>query len=238
MQDNFPYEPGYIGELDAFSPRIAHDLERLLLQLDPSLVGTVTKQRIAYFRNNPNFRQYIVVEQLGDKPAIVATANISVLQYSYDCHVGLTNTPAFFLGSFVVDENLRGKGLATRLWDTLLEVGTSENIHRMQFTSRPSRSVAHNFYAKVGATELTPLARFKLRADGSEQVECDTPEFGLEFEFAKGLIASLNSEKDAPFVNLPTAKSILAKSSAEYFEQIVPVESHTDDTTALFSIDF
>lgn len=238
MTTDFPYEPGYIGELDAFSPQIASDLERLLKQLDPLLNHEISENDIPYFRNDTRFRQIIAVEELEGRPAIVGTANISFLNHSYNSDARLTDTPALFLGSFVVDQDARGKGIATRLWNKLLEVSVSEGVHRMQFTSRPGRGAAHSFYAKVGASEITPLARLKLKADGTEKVTVETPVYEEEFELAKGLISSLLSEKGSNFIDLETAKSILAKSNADYIEQIVPVDKHDDNTTALFSIDF
>jgi|GEM_PF-6882095 len=238
MTNDFPYEPGYIGELDIFSPKIASDLERLVQQLDPLLAGTITKERIAYFRGNRAFRQVIAVEELKGRPAIVGTANISFLNHSYDSDARLTDTPALFLGSFVVDQDARGKGIATRLWNKLLEVGVNEDVHRMQFTSRPVRGAAHSFYAKVGATEITPLARLKVSTDGTEKIDRNALEYEEEFEIAKGLIVSLLSEKGSYFIDLETAKCILAKSKADCMEQIIPVDEHDDNTTALFSIDF
>lgn len=238
MTTDFPYEPGYICELDAFSPEIASDLERLVRQLDPQLAGTITKERVAYFREDRAFRQIVAVEELEGRSAIVGTANISFLGHSYDSDARLTDTPALFLGSFVVDQDARGKGIATRLWNKLLEVGVSEGVHRMQFTSNPGRGAAHSFYAKTGATEITALARLKLKADDTEQVTRDIPEYEKGFELAKGLIASLLSEKGSNFIDLETAKSILAKSNADCLEQIIPVDEHDDNTTALFSIDF
>lgn len=239
MTTDFPYAPGYIGELDAFSPRIASDLERLLQQLDPALTHPITQKDIAHFRNDRRFRQYIVVEELDNRPAIVGTANLSFLNRSYDENAHRTDTPALYLGSIVVDENVRGKGIAMRLWSHLLEVGRSENIHLMQFTSRPGRGAAHSFYAKVGAVQITPLARLKVKADGTEKVLVDsTPDYEEEFELAKGLIASVASEKGSDFIDTNIARGILAQSRADLLEQIIPVDEHSDNTTALFSVSF
>lgn len=238
MTNVFPYQPGYIGELDTFSPEIASDLERLAVQLDPSLSGAIPQERLAYFRHDRHFRQFIVVEELDGRSAIVGTANISLLAHSYDSAGRLSTAPALFLGSFVVEERARGKGVATRLWNKLLEIGSEEGIHLMQFTSRPGRDAAHSFYAKLGAAQVTPLARLKVKADGTEQVVCEPPAFEQQFELAKGLIASLFSEKGADFVDIDTAKSILAKSHADYLEQIIPVAGPDTTTTTLFSVDF
>lgn len=236
--DSFPYKPGYIGKLDAFSPEIAHDLERLLQQLDPALTHLITQEDIAYFRSDRRFHQYIVVEELDNRPAIVGTANLSLLDHSYDTNARLTNTPALYLGSIVVDENVRGKGVAMRLWNALLEVGRSEGIHLMQFTSRPGRGAAHSFYAKVGATEITPLARLKVKADGTERITTNIPGYEEEFELAKGSIAAIASEKGSEFIDAATAKSILAESRANVLEQVIPVNEHGENTTALFSVSF
>lgn len=238
MTADFPYEPGYVGELNEFSLAIASDLERLLQQLDPALTHPITKEDIAYFRSDRRFRQYVVVEELDGRPAVVGTANLSLLGHSYDVTAHLTDIPTLYLGSIVVDKDVRGKGIAMRLWNHLLEVGRSENIHLMQFTSQPGRGAAHSFYAKAGATEITPLARLKIRADGTEKITTRIPAYEEEFELAKGSIAAIASEKGSEFIDAATAKSILAESRANVLEQVIPVNEHGENTTALFSVSF
>lgn len=239
MNDDFPYEPGYTGELDSFSPRIAHDLEHLVQQLDPTLAGTISQKRIAHFCRDRRFRQIIAVEEVNGRPAIVGTANISFVRHSYDENGKLTDLPDMVLGSFVVDKNVRGKGVAVRIWQHILAIGTKENVHCMQFTSRPSRSAAHGFYAKMGAAMLTPVIGVKFKADGTEKNEGDTPMFEEQLELAKGSVSSIFSAAGVERIDEATARRIIAKSGTEWFEQLIPVSENSNEATSvLFSVNF
>jgi uncharacterized damage-inducible protein DinB len=82
MQHNFPYEPGYIGELKEFSPLIATDLEKLVRQLNPHLAHGLTEKNSAYSQHSPRFKQIIAVEEQDGRPTIVGTANISTMHLS------------------------------------------------------------------------------------------------------------------------------------------------------------
>jgi GNAT superfamily N-acetyltransferase len=237
MQSDFPYEPGYIGELTAFSPRIAEDLERLLRQLDPALSAPVTKERVPHFKGDSRFRQIIAVEERDGRPAIVGTANISFMKHSYDSDGQLTDIPALALGSFVVDENVRGKGVAARIWNTVLDVGREEGIQYMQFTSRPSRGAAHGFYAKMGAVQITPVIGVKFKADGTERNEGTVPAFEAQLELAKGFMSFIFSSPGAERIDEATARRIIAASGTERFEQLIPVPVESDEATSvLFSV--
>lgn len=236
MQHDFPYEPGYVGELDSFSPLIANDLERLILQLDPLLVHPISQEIIPYFRGDKRFRQIVAVEELNGRPAIVGTANISFLRHSYDDGGNLTNRPAMALGSFVVDKNVRGRGIAGRMWNKILEIGANEGVHLMQFTSKPARSAAHGFYAKMGAVQFTPIKAVKYKADKAESGSGEPIPCEEQFELAKGHVAFIFSEAGAAPYDEKTARRIMAQRSAERFEQLIPTSNQDEATTVLFSV--
>lgn len=239
MSDDFPYQPGYIGELDAFSPQIASDLERLVRQLDPQLAHPVSKEVIPYFRGDNRFRQIIAVEELDGNPAIVGTANISLLRRSYDKNGALIETPALALGSFVVDENARGKGVAGRIWSKILEVGMAENVHLMQFTSKPARSAAHGFYAKMGAEQITPIRAVKFIANGTDTTSNSTViPYDEQLELAKGHVVFVFSEAGTQPVDEKTARSMMANCKANRFEQFIPTNNLDEATTVLFSVKY
>lgn len=238
MQQDFPYQPGYVGELNTYSPVIAAGLERLIEQLNPALAGPVSKQRLACFQGNFHFRQIVAVEKLDGQPAIVGTANISFMPHSYDSQGKITDIPSLALGSFVVDETVRGTGVASKIWHALLEIGKANDIHCLQFTSNPSRGAAHSFYAKMGAEQVTPLVSFKVMADGTETAG-NTPPFDEQFELAKGKIACVFSEAGAEQMNEQTARHIIAKCGAERFEQLIPVSGNAGEgSSVLFSVSF
>lgn len=238
MTTDFPYEPGYIGELDTFSPQITSDLERLLKQLDPLLNHEISENDIPYFRNDARFRQIVAVEELEGRPAIVGTANISFVQHSYDKDGHLTDIPCAALGSFVVDENVRGKGVAGRIWNGVLDVCKAQNIHIMQFTSKPTRSAAHGFYAKMGAEQFTPIKAVKYKADESIVVERDAIPCDEQLELAKGHVVFVFSEADAEPIDEITAQYMMSKYETGRFEQLIPTNNADEATTVLFSVSF
>lgn len=238
MQHDFPYQPGYVGELDSFSPDIANDLKRLVSQLDSQLVHDITKEKIPYFRNERRFRQIVAVEELDSRPALVGTANLSFVQHSYDTNGNLTNLPATMLGSFVVDENVRGKGVAVRIWNKILEISLSENVHRMQFTSKPARGAAHGFYAKMGAEQFTPIKAIKYIADGTETTAGTSIPYDEQLELAKGHVVFIFSEAGAEPVDETTARQLMANCGADRFEQLIPTTNQDEATTILFSVSY
>lgn len=238
MQHDFPYQPGYVGELDSFSPDIARDLERLIGQLDPQLAHPITQDIIPHFRGDNRFRQIIAVEELDGKPAIVGTANISFVRHSYDKNGALTDIPAMALGSFVVDENVRGKGVAGRIWNNILEVGRAENVRIMQFTSKPARSAAHGFYAKMGAEQFTPIKAVKYIAKQTDATESASFLCDEQVELAKGHVVFIFSEAGATPVDETAAQNMMAEYKANRFEQLIPTADPAEATTVLFSCSF
>lgn len=239
MNNNFPYKTGYTGELNSFSPRIAADLVRLVWQLKPELAGSVTEKRIASRRGDRRFRQIIAVEERGGQAAIVGTANISLLEQSYSPDRHVTEAPCLWLGSFVVDESVRGKGVAVRLWEKVLEVGRAENRRCLQFTSRPARAAAHRFYEKMGAVQIGSAVGVQFTAHENDAVTTPLPVFEENFELATGLMSLVFSEPDAAPVSEATARSVMAAARAERFEQLIPVEDGAAEaTTIVFSVSF
>lgn len=142
------------------------------------------------------------------------------------------------LGSFVVDENVRGKGVAGRIWNTILEVGMSENVHVMQFTSKPARSAAHGFYAKMGAEQFTPIKAVKYIAKQTDAAESDSLLCDEQVELAKGHVVFIFSEAGASPVDEATAQKMMAEYKANRFEQLIPTSNPAEATTVLFSCSF
>lgn len=238
MQHDFPYQPGYVGELDSFSSDIASDLEQLVRQLDPQLAHPITKEIIPHFRGDSRFRQIVAVEELSGRSAIVGTANLSFVSHSYNHDGHLTNIPAIALGSFVVDENVRGKGVAGRIWSKILEVGMAENVHVMQFTSKPARSAAHGFYAKMGCEQFSPIKAVKYLANQSETTEITSIPYDEQLELAKGHVVFIFSETNATPVDEITAQTMMSERGANRFEQLIPTNNPEEATTVLFSCNF
>lgn len=180
----------------------------------------------------------MAVEELDGRPAIVGTANISFVRHSYDKDGTLTNTPAIALGSFVVDENVRGKGVAGRIWEKLLETSRAEGVHLMQFTSNPKRGAAHGFYAKMGAEQFTPIKAVKYMANPSISMSDASLSYDEQLELAKGHVVFVFSEAGADIVDEATANRLMAERGATRFEQLIPTNNPDEATTVLFSVEF
>jgi GNAT superfamily N-acetyltransferase len=56
-----------------------------------------------------------------------------------------------WLEDFVVDRSTQGTGVGSKLWDVLLEWCRSHDAHKLDFTSRPTKVAAQQFYLKRGA---------------------------------------------------------------------------------------
>lgn len=209
-----------------------------MAQLNPSLSHPISKDIIPHFRGEKNFRQIIAVEELDGRPAIVGTANISFVRHSYDKDGTLTNVPAIALGSFVVDENVRGKGIAGRIWEKLLQTSRAENVHLMQFTSNPARGAAHGFYAKMGAEQFTPIKAVKYVANSDTTVAGHVLPCDVQLELAKGHVAFIFSEAGTSQVEEIDARATMAEYGATRFEQLIPTDNLDEATTVLFSVDF
>jgi len=62
-----------------------------------------------------------------------------------------------WLEDFVTDEEVRGKGIGDSIWSEMM-AWCRENEINLEFTSRPSRTAAHNFYRNHNAfTKRTTL---------------------------------------------------------------------------------
>jgi len=55
-----------------------------------------------------------------------------------------------YLDDFVVDENYRGKGIGTKLFNKALEVAREKGAEYVDFTSSPEKIQGNKFYEKLG----------------------------------------------------------------------------------------
>ncbi|MFH1187756.1 MAG: GNAT family N-acetyltransferase [bacterium] len=58
--------------------------------------------------------------------------------------------PYGFLAEVSVDENLRGKGVGTKLLNKIIEEAKKNKCYKIVATSRSSRSKVHKFYEYLG----------------------------------------------------------------------------------------
>jgi len=56
-----------------------------------------------------------------------------------------------YLDDFVADPTIQGRGVGSQLWDAIIDWGREQGALKLEFTSRPEREAAQQFYLKKGA---------------------------------------------------------------------------------------
>lgn len=92
--------------------------------------------------DNPNHYVQIVARDDGQ---IVGSATLSVLIKA------LSGERVAYLEEFAVSPQTQGKGVGGKIWDEMLAWCRDNELPKMEFTSKPSRVAAQNFYLKRGA---------------------------------------------------------------------------------------
>ena len=126
---------------DEYSPELAAGIGRLLPALSARHSGEpVSEDRLRAIIDSPD-RDQFVAEVHG---RIVGSAVLNLI-------VGNLDSKAW-LEDFVVsdEEAVRGKGVGFRLWNAMKDWCLERDVY-LEFTSRPSRTEAHAFYARQGA---------------------------------------------------------------------------------------
>lgn len=72
---------------------------------------------------------------------IVGAATLSLL-------MGPATKRIAYLEDFVTDSSIQGRGVGSKLWDSMLEWCREKGATKLEFTSNSSRQVAHQFYLK------------------------------------------------------------------------------------------
>lgn len=138
-----------ISIVSSADSRVVDGLNNLLVQLSPN--ESIDINRLEKIISSDT--SGIIVAEIDGK--IVGMATVNVIQK-------LTSNKAE-LEDFVVDEDQRGKGIAKTLWNAVIEWSKEKDVKYLEFTSRPSREAAQNFYKKMGAEiRDTNFFRYKI----------------------------------------------------------------------------
>ena len=119
------------------SVELAHGLTRLL----PQLLGkehVVNVDTLNIVLSQPGVKLFVAL--LGNE--VVGTAQLSVIDRLY--------APIAWVDGVVVDENQRGKGIAGKLMQGLLDAARELGLHEVCLTSNPKREAANHLYTKLG----------------------------------------------------------------------------------------
>lgn len=132
------------------TPELAAALTRLM----PQLLGhafAVTLDKLNILLAQPGVKLFVA--QFGDK--VVGTAQLTVYERAYQ--------PMAMVDGVVVDENERGKGIAGKLMQAVLDSARELGVPEVSLTSNPKREAANHLYEKLGFERYeTNYYRYKL----------------------------------------------------------------------------
>lgn len=131
-----------IKRLDKYTKETADRVRELLIQLSRSGKdkGEIPESWFNDIINSP-WHDLLIAEEDGK---IIGLASMSVM-------MGPGIKKNAYLEDFVTDQNIRGKGVGSALWDEMLNWAKEKGCQRLEFTCGNGREVAQQFYKNHGA---------------------------------------------------------------------------------------
>lgn len=140
---NQPTPPVTVEILTQFSPKDAAEIGHVLSFLSDRFDGSpVSEDILQSIISSPSHAQLVARNEVG---TIVGSATLSLT-------LGAGSGRNAWMEDFIVSPDTQGKGVGSGLWNTALIWCRSVGVKKLNFTSRPSRNVAQEFYLKRGAT--------------------------------------------------------------------------------------
>lgn len=137
--------------LTEYSPADAVALGGLMPYLSDKFDGSpVPEALLRDIIASPYHDQLVARDEQG---AIIGTATLTVT-------MGAAVGRNAWLEDFVVDPTVQGGGIGSQLWDAMIDWCRTHGVHKLGFTSNPTRTAAHAFYLKRGA-EIRDTSYFK-----------------------------------------------------------------------------
>lgn len=131
----------HVERLHVYTPEDAVGIGRLMPYLSESFDdGAIPEGLLREIIESSNHEQ--LVARLDAK--IIGAATLSII-------MGAGAGKKGWLEDFVTDPEANTRGIGQAVWNEMAEWCAEQDIH-LNFTSRPSREAAHNFYLKNGAT--------------------------------------------------------------------------------------
>lgn len=143
-----------IKRLNVYTPKIDQKVRELLKQLSRSGrdKGEIPKSWFEQIIASP-WHDLLLAEDDGE---IIGMASVSVI-------MGAGIMKNAYLEDFVVNTNIRAKGVGTALWNEVVKWAKEKNCKKLEFTCGEGREVAQEFYKKRGAKIYpTNFFRFEL----------------------------------------------------------------------------
>ena len=133
-----------ITKLDKYTPETAQRIRELLIQLSRSGKdrGVIPKEWFDDLISSPYHDMLIALD---DNDKIIGIATLSV-------HMGPIIRKNAYLEDFVTDNNVRGQGVGSALWDAMLDWAKEKGCVNLEFTCGNGREASQQFYKNHGAT--------------------------------------------------------------------------------------
>lgn len=137
--------------LTDYSADDAAAIGRLMPHLNSSFGDSpVSEELLRDIIASPYHEQLVARDETGN---IIGTATLTIT-------MGAAVGRNAWLEDFVVDPTAQGAGIGSQLWDAMIDWCRSHDVHKLGFTSNPTRTAAHTFYLKRGA-EIRDTSYFK-----------------------------------------------------------------------------
>ena len=132
-----------VERLTEYKPEIASRIRELLIQLSRSGKdrGEIPKQ---WFIDLINSDSHDLLMAVDDDGKIVGIATLSIM-------MGPIIRKNAYLEDFVTDNEVRGKGVGTLLWNAMLDWAKEKGCQNLEFTCGLGREASQKFYKNRGA---------------------------------------------------------------------------------------
>ena len=131
-----------IETLSQYTEHDARAMGQLLTSLSDTFDGSpISEQTLRNIIESPFHDQLVARDETG---TIIGMLTVSIT-------IGAGVHRGAWLEDFVVDRSTQGTGVGGKLWDALIEWCRAHDARKLDFTSKPTKIAAQQFYLKRGA---------------------------------------------------------------------------------------
>lgn len=131
-----------IETLSQYTEHDARAMGQLLTSLSDTFDGSpISEQTLRNIIESPFHDQLVARDETG---TIIGMLTVSIT-------IGAGVHRGAWLEDFVVDRSTQGTGVGGKLWDALIEWCRAHDARKLDFTSKPTKVAAQQFYLKRGA---------------------------------------------------------------------------------------
>ena len=132
-----------IQQLNSYDETTATRIRELLIQLSRSGRdrGEIPREWFEDLISSPSHDMLLAID---DNDHIIGIATLSII-------MGPIVRRVAYLEDFVTDQDVRGQGVGSRLWNAMLDWARAKHCTELCFTSGQGREAAQQFYLNKGA---------------------------------------------------------------------------------------